>query len=101
MSKPPILLHPRAKDKPRSILGTSTTHIFAINHLVSFNISSQGVTPKFNTLGDVLMGRINDPHKQTTSMFQQVTKHSKNMFVVLLETLKFKLINQQVVEERR
>jgi len=34
-------------------------------------------------------------------MFQQVKKHSKNMFVVLLEMLKLKLINQQMVEEKR
>jgi hypothetical protein len=75
-------MHPRAKDKPRSIVDISTTHIFAINHLVSSNINSQGVTPKFNTLGDVLMGRRNYQHKQTIGMFQQVTKYSKNMFVI-------------------
>jgi hypothetical protein len=44
------------------------------------------------------MGRKDDPHKQTIGMFQQMTKHSKNMFVVLLETLRLKLINQQVVD---
>jgi hypothetical protein len=63
-------------------------------------MSSQGVTPKFCTLGDVLMGKRDDPQKQTTNMLQQVTKHSKNMFVILLETLRLKLINQQVLEER-
>ncbi len=68
---------------------------------MSSNISSQGVTPKVNTLGDVLMGKKDDPQKQTPNMLQHVTKHSKNRFVILFETLRLKLINQQVLEERR
>jgi hypothetical protein len=83
-----------AKDKPSSLAGTSKVNKFAYYpFIMSSNISSQGVTLGFHTLSDESMGGGEDLHKQIMGMFQHVARYSKNMFVVLLEMSRLKLIN--------
>jgi len=60
---------------------------------MSFNINSQGATLSFHMPSDVSMGGGEDLHKQAMGMFKHVVKYNKNMFVVLLETSRLKLIN--------
>jgi hypothetical protein len=61
--------------------------------VMSFNINSQGVTLGFHTPSDVSMGGGEDLHKQAMGMFKHVARYSKNMFVVLLEMSRLKLVN--------
>lgn len=64
------------------------------------NINSQGFTPRFHSARDVPMGVIDNLHKHVIDMLQHVIKYCKNMYVVLLEMLGLKLVNQQVEQER-
>jgi len=51
---------------------------------MSSNINSLDVTPSFHTPNGATKGGGDDPHKQTTSMFQQVVKYIQHMSIVLL-----------------
>jgi len=60
---------------------------------MSSNISSQGVTLGFHTPSAVSMRGREDLHKQATGMFKHVARYNKNMFVILLEMSRLKLVN--------
>jgi len=78
------MVHRGNEDKPSYVAITSTiTNKFAYRPFgMSSNINSQDVTPSFHTPSGVTMGGGDDPHKQTTSMFQQVVKYIQYMFIV-------------------
>ncbi len=47
------------------------------------------------------MGGGADPHKQMTSVFQQVVEYNQHMFDVLLNMSRSKLVNQHMVEKKQ
>jgi hypothetical protein len=68
---------------------------------MSSNINSNNVTIGFHTPNVRTMGRGVDPHKQMTSMFQQVVEYNHHMFDVLLKMSRLKLVNQHMVEKKQ
>jgi hypothetical protein len=63
---------------------------------MSSNINSNNVIPNVVTMGGGA-----DPHKQMTSVFQQVVEYNQHMFDVLLNMSRSKLVNQHMVEKKQ
>jgi hypothetical protein len=63
---------------------------------MSSNINSNNVTPSVVTMGGGAY-----PHKQMTSVFQQVVEYNQHMFDVLLNMSRLKLVNQHMVEKKQ
>jgi hypothetical protein len=68
---------------------------------MSSNINSNNVTFGFHTPSVVTMGGGVDPHKQMTSVFQQVVEYNQHMFDVLLKMSRLKFVNQHMVENKQ
>jgi hypothetical protein len=78
------MVHQGSEDKPSYVAITYTiTNKFAYHPFgMSSSINSWDVTPSFHTPSGVTMGGGDDPHKQATSIFQQMVKYIQHMSIV-------------------